>query len=82
MRAHFHFFNEVLLPFSMKAKELNCVLAVFAVEDFYILDLQRKYVTVVKELSGSLSYAQSMKHKQCLWPLFLWLPVITKIFPL
>lgn len=82
MRAHFHFFNEVLLPFSVKAKELNCVLAIFTVEDFYILDLQRKYVTVVKELSGSLSYAQSMKHKQCLWPLFLWLAVIMKIFPL
>ncbi|XP_032856438.1 deoxyribonuclease-2-beta isoform X2 [Tyto alba] len=54
MRTHFHFFNEMFLPFSMKAKELNCVLAIFAVEDFYILDLQRKYVTAVKELNGSL----------------------------
>lgn len=45
----------------MKAKELNCVLAIFAVEDFYILDLQRKYITIVMEFGGSLSYTQSMK---------------------
>lgn len=61
MRAHLHFFNKVLLPLSVEAKELNRVLAIFTVEDFYILDLQRKYVMVVKELNGSLSNAQSMK---------------------
>lgn len=54
--AHFHFFNEVLLPFSMEAKELNRVFAIFTVEDFYILNLQRKHVTVMKELSRSTSY--------------------------
>lgn len=42
--AHFHFFNEVLLPFSMEAKELNRVFAIFTVEDFYILNLQRKHM--------------------------------------
>lgn len=48
MRAHFHVFNKVLLSFSVKTKELNRVLAIFTVEDFYILDLQRKCVTVVR----------------------------------